>query len=105
MHSRHARHQLRARKNHASTSENVVYKVEQHEDAVRVSPVPDTNELERRVSVRNAKLGHDTKNSHQCDLKRQAARPPDGQSHSPAVCVCGSDDAFVDPPLRESQQA
>jgi hypothetical protein len=60
MHARHARHKLRASKNHASAAENVVDQVEQHKDTVCICAVPDPDELERSVRIWNAKLRHNT---------------------------------------------
>jgi hypothetical protein len=100
VHARHAGNKLRASENHASATEDVVDKVEHHEDAMCIYAVSDANELKRCVSVRDAKLGHYSQDGHQSDLERQAACPPDRQSHTPAVSVRGTDDTFVDPPAQ-----
>ena len=102
MHPRHPRHKLRASENHSSTPEDIVDQVQHHEDPMRVRAIANPNELQRCVRVRNAQLSHNAQHSHQSDLERQAARPPDGQSDAPAVGVGGCDDAFVDPPARET---
>ena len=102
MHPRHPRHKLRARENHSSAPEDIVDQVQHHEDPMRVRTIANPDKLQRRVCVWNAQLSHNAQYGHQSDLERQPARPPDGQSDAPAVGVCGCDDAFVDPPARET---
>ena len=101
MHPRHPRHKLRASENHSSTPEDIVDQVQHHEDPMRVRAIANADKFERRMRIRNAQLSDNAQHSHQSDLERQPARPPDGQSDAPAVGVCSCDDALVDPPAQK----
>ena len=103
MHPRHARHQLRARKNHATAPENIVNKVQHHENPMRVSAIANPDKLQRSMRIRHPQLSDDSQHSHQSDLERQAASPPDGKGDAPAVGVGGGNDGFVDPPKKRRE--